>query len=83
MINAIRNITIEFGVRAVTNSQELFAKLCLDAQQAEFSWITTLKKQANYEEAFFYFDPVKIATLTENEVQRLMQDAKPMRFISS
>jgi DNA-3-methyladenine glycosylase I len=79
MINAIRNITIEFGVEAVTNSQEMFAKLCLDAQQAEFSWITTLEKQANYEEAFFNFDPLKIATLTENEVERLMQNAGIVR----
>ena len=58
--------------RAVTDSKELFAKLCLDGQQAGLSWIIILKKQANYEAAFFNFDPVKISTLTEEDVERLM-----------
>ncbi|WP_299081926.1 DNA-3-methyladenine glycosylase I [uncultured Paraglaciecola sp.] len=65
--------------RAVTDSQELFAKLCLDGQQAGLSWITVLKKQANYEAAFFNFDPVKIVTLTERDVERLMLDAGIIR----
>lgn len=63
----------EWGI-AVLDCQELFAKLCLDGQQAGLSWITILKKQANYEAAFFNFDPVKIATLTEDDVERLMQN---------
>lgn len=54
--------------------QDLFAKLCLDGQQAGLSWITILKKQANYEKQFFDFDPVKIVTLDETDVERLMQD---------
>jgi DNA-3-methyladenine glycosylase I len=65
--------------RAVTNSQELFAKLCLDGQQAGLSWITILKKQANYEAAFFNFDPLKISQMTEQDVQRLMQDTGIVR----
>ena len=65
--------------RAVTDSQELFAKLCLDGQQAGLSWITILKKQANYEAAFFNFDPVKIATLNEKDVERLMQNTGIVR----
>jgi DNA-3-methyladenine glycosylase I len=42
----------------VVDSQYLFAKLCLDGQQAGFSWLTILKKQANYETAFCNFDPL-------------------------
>jgi DNA-3-methyladenine glycosylase I len=65
--------------RAVLDSQELFAKLCLDGQQAGLSWITILKKQAHYEAAFFNFDPVKISTFTEEDVERLMQNAGIVR----
>lgn len=57
-----------------TDSQALFAKLCLDGQQAGLSWITILKKQQNYERAFYQFDPEKIAQMTEQDVMRLMQD---------
>ncbi len=60
--------------KPVYDSQELFAKLCLDGQQAGLSWITILKKQANYEQAFFNFDPQKIVQLNEQDIQRLMQN---------
>ena len=63
----------EWGVPE-TDSQALFAKLCLDGQQAGLSWITILKKQKNYESAFFYFDPEKIASMTSSDVERLLQD---------
>ncbi|RAJ97014.1 DNA-3-methyladenine glycosylase I [Aliidiomarina maris] len=46
--------------RPVYDSQDLFAKLCLDGQQAGLSWITILRKQAAYEEAFFGFDPERL-----------------------
>ncbi|MFQ3251543.1 MAG: DNA-3-methyladenine glycosylase I [Glaciecola sp.] len=60
--------------RPVLDSQELFAKLCLDGQQAGLSWITILRKQANYEKAFHQFDPHKIIQMNDDDVQRLMQD---------
>jgi len=63
----------EWGVPE-TDSQALFAKLCLDGQQAGLSWITILKKQKNYESAFFNFDPEKIASMTSSDIERLMQD---------
>ncbi|MDF2179738.1 DNA-3-methyladenine glycosylase I [Aliiglaciecola sp. CAU 1673] len=54
------------------DSKTLFAKLCLDGQQAGLSWITILKKQANYEAAFYDFDPDKIAAFDESDVERLL-----------
>ena len=60
--------------RPVLDSQELFAKLCLDGQQAGLSWITILKKQQNYESAFHQFEPAKIVQMTEADVERLMQN---------
>lgn len=58
--------------RPVTDSQELYAKLCLDGQQAGLSWITILKKQANYEHFFHQFDPVRVAAMTDDDVERLV-----------
>ncbi|MEL4432126.1 DNA-3-methyladenine glycosylase I [Shewanella mangrovisoli] len=58
--------------RPVYDSKELFAKLCLDGQQAGLSWITILKKQQNYEQAFADFEPAVIATFDEAKVEELM-----------
>lgn len=60
--------------RPVSDAQELFAKLCLDGQQAGLSWLTILKKQANYEQAFCHFDPVKISRFDEQDIERLLQN---------
>ncbi|RUO63199.1 DNA-3-methyladenine glycosylase I [Pseudidiomarina insulisalsae] len=65
--------------RPVADSQELFAKLCLDGQQAGLSWITILRKQANYEAAFCDFDPEKIVRLPEDYKSELMQNAGIVR----
>ncbi|WP_065187361.1 DNA-3-methyladenine glycosylase I [Shewanella woodyi] len=60
--------------RPVFDSQELFAKLCLDGQQAGLSWITILKKQHNYEAAFANFDPAIIAKFDDDKVEELLLD---------
>ena len=61
------------------DSQELFKKLCLDGQQAGLSWITILRKQKNYEDAFFDFDPVKMAAMTDTDCLKHMQNAGIVR----
>lgn len=68
----------EWG-RPVLDSQLLFAKLCLEGQQAGLSWITVLKKQKNYEAAFFNFVPSKIVEMTEEDIELLMTDAGLIR----
>lgn len=60
--------------RPVRDKQELFAKLCLDGQQAGLSWLTILKKQDNYYQAFHNFNPQHISAMTEQDVERLMRD---------
>ena len=60
--------------RPSLDSQDLFKKLCLDGQQAGLSWITILKKQANYEQAFFDFDPHKIVTMGDADIEQQMQN---------
>ena len=60
--------------RPVTDSRELFAKLCLDGQQAGLSWITILKKQTNYEAAFHDFDAERIVEMTEQEISECLNN---------
>lgn len=54
------------------DSRKLFEKICLEGQQAGLSWITVLKKREAYREAFYHFDPAKIAQMTETDLDRLM-----------
>lgn len=60
--------------RPVYDAQELFEKLCLDGQQAGLSWITILKKQQSYEQAFDYFDAEKIVRYDEQKIAELLQN---------
>lgn len=61
------------------DSQKLFEKICLEGQQAGLSWITVLKKREIYRAAFYHFDPVKIAKMTEADLDQLMQNAGLIR----
>lgn len=60
--------------RPVLDSKELFAKLCLDGQQAGLSWLTILRKQKNYEAAFHQFNPQDLIKMTDDDVIALMQN---------
>lgn len=50
------------------DSQRLFEKICLEAQQAGLSWITVLKKRQNYRDSFYNFDPKLIVDNITPEV---------------
>lgn len=65
--------------RPVTDPVELFAKLCLDGQQAGLSWLTILRKQAGYEAAFYGLDPEKIVEMPDNERQQLYSNPEIIR----
>lgn len=56
------------------DSQKLFEQLCLEGQQAGLSWITVLKKREAYRQAFFNFQPEKIAQMTDSDLDQLMQN---------
>ena len=58
----------------VYDDKELFAKLILDGAQAGLSWITILKKQENYYQAFDGLDPEKMALYDEVKIQELLQN---------
>jgi DNA-3-methyladenine glycosylase I len=50
----------EWG-RPLHADERLFEMLCLEGAQAGLSWITILRKRANYRAAFDQFDPQKMA----------------------
>lgn len=57
----------------------LYEKLCLEGFQAGLSWITILRRRPAFREAFHGFDPVRVARMTEADVERLVQDARIIR----
>ena len=68
----------EWGV-PVYDDLELFEKLILDGSQAGLSWITILKRQANYRKAYDQFDPLKMANWTEMKIETLLKDSGIIR----
>ncbi len=68
----------EWGIPK-TDGRYLFEMICLEGQQAGLSWITVLKKRENYRRAFHQFDPVRVAEMTEEDVERLVLDAGIIR----
>jgi DNA-3-methyladenine glycosylase I len=63
----------EWGV-PVHDDRLLFEFLILEGAQAGLSWLTILKKRANYRKAFHAFDCGRIAGYTESDVARLLSD---------
>jgi len=60
-------------------SKDLFAKLCLDGQQAGLSWITILRKEKTYYEAYDDFEPKKIVQYDQNKIDTLLQNSGIVR----
>ena len=65
--------------KPVHDDNELFAKLILDGFQAGLSWITILRKEKNFYEAFDQFDAEKMAMWDEAKIESLMNDAGIVR----
>lgn len=70
---------IKSGEKQKKNSQKLFEMLCLEGQQAGLSWYTFLKKRVGYRDCFYHFNPTKIAKMTQQDVDRLMQEPRIVR----
>ena len=62
----------EWG-RLVTDDDTLFEFLVLESAQAGLSWITILRKREGYRKAFCNFDAGRVAQMTDEDVERLMQ----------
>lgn len=63
----------EWGV-PVHDDLKMFETLILETFQAGLSWITVLKKREAFREAFFGFDPEKMAVIDDDYFADLMQN---------
>jgi DNA-3-methyladenine glycosylase I len=63
----------EWGVPQ-KDAGHLFEMLLLEGFQAGLSWITVLKKRERYRQVLFGFDAERLAQLTDEEIEGLMQD---------
>ncbi|MFE6963672.1 DNA-3-methyladenine glycosylase I [Agromyces sp. NPDC057679] len=59
--------------------QRLFEKVCLEGFQAGLSWITILRRRPAFREVFHGFDPQLVAAMTDDDVERLLGDARIIR----
>lgn len=68
----------EWGV-PIHDDQKLFEFIVLESAQAGLSWEIILKKREGYRGVFKNFDPVKVARMTQDDVERLFKDASIIR----
>ena len=68
----------EWGV-PIHNDKKLFEFLLLEGFQAGLSWLTILKKRANFRKAFDNFDFDKIANYDKHKINLLLLDAGIIR----
>ncbi|MDR2442685.1 MAG: DNA-3-methyladenine glycosylase I [Deltaproteobacteria bacterium] len=75
---AIKYHDEEWGVPCYDDFRQ-FEFLVLESAQAGLSWNLILKKRQGYREAFADFDPVKVASFTQADVERLIVDPAIIR----
>jgi DNA-3-methyladenine glycosylase I len=63
----------------VSDDRRLFEKICLEGFQSGLSWITILRKRANFRAAFAGFDIQQVARFGARDVRRLLGDAGIVR----
>jgi len=68
----------EWGV-PVHDDRLLLEMLILQGAQAGLSWLTILKKRANYRKAFSAFDCARVAAYSQGDIKRLLADSGIVR----
>lgn len=68
----------EWG-RPLRDERLMWEFLCLESMQAGLSWITILRKRKGYRQAFYGFDPVRMAAMTEDEINQHLQNPDIIR----
>lgn len=63
----------EWGI-PVYDDRRLFEMLILEGAQAGLSWETILKRREGYRQVFHRFDPVKVANMTDDELNSLLEN---------
>ena len=68
----------EWG-RELHGDSQLFERLSLEAFQSGLSWLVILRKRAAFRDLFANFDIPSVAAFGEDDVQRLLTDARIVR----
>jgi DNA-3-methyladenine glycosylase I len=68
----------EWGI-PVHDDQKLFEMLILEGAQAGLSWETILKRRNGYRQAFHNFDVIKVATMSDHELEILRSNENIIR----
>ncbi|MBA3238196.1 MAG: DNA-3-methyladenine glycosylase I [Parachlamydiaceae bacterium] len=68
----------EWGI-PVHDDTHLLEMLILEGAQAGLSWETILKRRPGYREAFHHFDPKKVASMSDQELEDLRFNEKIIR----
>ncbi len=68
----------EWGI-PVHDDQRLFEMLILEGAQAGLSWETILKRRTAYRKSFHKFDPVKVAAMSDAELEALCHNQEIIR----
>ncbi len=68
----------EWGV-PVHDDRHLFELLILEGAQAGLSWETILKRRDGYRKAFHHFDPIKVANMSDQELEVLLTNKDIIR----
>jgi DNA-3-methyladenine glycosylase I len=68
----------EWGV-PVHDDRKLFEFLILESAQAGLNWLTILKKREGYRQAFCDFDAHKVANLSDQDIQKLIENETIIR----
>ena len=68
----------EWG-QIVHGEAALLERIALEGFQAGLSWLTVLRKRPAFRDAFEGFEPARVADFDENDIARLLDDARIVR----
>jgi DNA-3-methyladenine glycosylase I len=68
----------EWGM-PIRDERGLFERISLEAFQSGLSWVTILRKRPAFRAAFADFDPDRVASFDEADIERLLGDAGIVR----
>jgi DNA-3-methyladenine glycosylase I len=68
----------EWGI-PVHDDGRLFEMLILEGAQAGLSWETILKRREGYRRAFHQFDPIRVAKMSDADLEAVLKNAEIIR----
>lgn len=61
------------------DDQKLYELLCMESYQAGLSWEIVLNKREDFRESFYHYDLYKVALMSDNELDSLLENPKIIR----